>query len=220
MARRKGEPREAAPEVVVPITRAANRGGRPSGLGYDPETGESHSTGEHDLFTFTGGEKGYRPDRFYTKSTDQRGHGEKIQVRVPQGIDSQVHAAVRDIPEYRSLQDFVRDALVHRLEWVQKQYQLGEEAERILALERFEADNKAYRDDMERMDQASTELEESLVIAVERKDWSTFTQVLGQGDELMEWLRDPYRTKCAEVLQTYRLRHRDDVRRWSQEIMG
>src|SRR5690606_13479962 len=67
------------------------RGGRPSGLGYDPAKGEEvrsetyldaatrESTSETDVFTLVN-ERGYRPERFYTRSINADGHGEKLNV--------------------------------------------------------------------------------------------------------------------------------------------
>jgi len=62
----------------------------------------------------------YSRTRFYTKASDNKGHREEIRVKVPPHIYDAIGRIVRSdgkgpIPEYRTMSDFVRDAIVHRL---------------------------------------------------------------------------------------------------------
>lgn len=57
----------------------------------------------------------YDPDEFYVTSIDKRGHGEKFYIKVPQHIPGEISAIVARLGCYRTNQDFVRDAIVHRL---------------------------------------------------------------------------------------------------------
>lgn len=60
---------------------------------------------------------GYSREKFYTVSTNKKGFTSSIRVNVPPDVLSSIGALVasKDIPDYRTLQDFLRDALVHRL---------------------------------------------------------------------------------------------------------
>lgn len=68
-----------------------------------------------DPFTLSGG---YSPTQFYTGSGG-REHS-SITISLPETIMSQIRAIVqqRTIPAYRTYQDFVRDAVHHRLQYI------------------------------------------------------------------------------------------------------
>lgn len=58
----------------------------------------------------------YDPSHFYVRSTDGRGHGEKMSLTVPPDLLGRVQALIesRKFP-YRTTHDLMRDALLHRL---------------------------------------------------------------------------------------------------------
>ena len=58
----------------------------------------------------------YSPKRFYTASDDKQGHSAQIRLYIPKGLAGQIARIINshEIPEYRSIQDFYRDALTHR----------------------------------------------------------------------------------------------------------
>lgn len=62
----------------------------------------------------------YSPKKFYTKSSDSKGHSDTIWLKVPVSLSSALAAIVqsRAIPEYRTSQDICRDAIVHRLHYL------------------------------------------------------------------------------------------------------
>jgi hypothetical protein len=64
----------------------------------------------------------YDPDRIYSQSVDAKGHSALLHVRVKPWIASKISEliAARKL-DYKTPQDFVRDALVHRLHyWLQE----------------------------------------------------------------------------------------------------
>ncbi len=62
----------------------------------------------------------YSPDKFYIKATDDHGHSELVHLKVPPGVLSAIAQIVqsRAIPEYRTSQDLIRDAIIHRLHYL------------------------------------------------------------------------------------------------------
>lgn len=61
----------------------------------------------------------YEPANFYIGSVDKRGHGTAM--RVPDNVHPQIVAVVNsDATPYRSVQDFFRDAGVHRMHWLRE----------------------------------------------------------------------------------------------------
>lgn len=65
---------------------------------------------------------GYSPEKFYTRSTDARGHTETMWLRLPPSLARVIAEVVqsRKIPQYRTAQDLVRDAIVHRLHYLKE----------------------------------------------------------------------------------------------------
>lgn len=64
----------------------------------------------------------YSPDRFYTRATDGKGHAELLHLKLPPELASALAQIVqsRAIPEYRTVQDLIRDAIVHRLHYLRE----------------------------------------------------------------------------------------------------
>lgn len=62
----------------------------------------------------------YSQNKFYTKATDGRGHSENVQVKLSPNIIGALSSIVQSkgIPEYRTIQDIIRDAVVHRLHYL------------------------------------------------------------------------------------------------------
>ena len=63
----------------------------------------------------------YSPDEFYTHATDKKGHCVSIRTAVPPTAASAVDAYVASplFPSYKTSQDVMRDALFHRLQWLE-----------------------------------------------------------------------------------------------------
>lgn len=68
----------------------------------------------------------YDIDTIYTRSTDGKGHSVNIQAPLSTNVHGQVAAIVGlEDTKYRSVQDFVRDAVAHRLRYWQEVMQSG-----------------------------------------------------------------------------------------------
>lgn len=64
---------------------------------------------------------GYSKSMFYTQASDKKGHSAKITVKFPVNVAGELASAVQSgkIPDYKTAQDFVRDAVIHRLHDIQ-----------------------------------------------------------------------------------------------------
>jgi hypothetical protein len=86
----------------------------------------------------------YSPKRFYTASDDKQGHSAQIRLYIPKGLAGQIARIVNsnEIPEYRSVQDFYRDALTHRAyqvgDWLDDDELVGEVHMLILMSEEYQ----------------------------------------------------------------------------------
>ena len=64
---------------------------------------------------------GYNPNGFYTQASDGKGHSGKLTVKIPVNVAGEIANVYQSgkIPEIRNAQDFVRDAIIHRLHQLQ-----------------------------------------------------------------------------------------------------
>lgn len=61
-------------------------------------------------------DKGYDPHHFYTHSQDKKGHSFHLRVNFPKPLAGAIGALIQTgiIPQYRTIEDFARDAIYHR----------------------------------------------------------------------------------------------------------
>lgn len=218
---------EAATVSDIDRQRSKRQRGRPSGLGYDPEAGEEYAKPtlerqvgdldpESDVFAQIG-TRGYSEDRFYTSSSDVRGHSKMLRVWIPQGIDAQVYGAINEIPQYRTVQDFMRDAIVHRLEYLQKRYSLTDQGRRLMELERWKADSERRGAEIQTMTSAVSDVGERLAEAWAAEDYQLFMQEMDEASDQVDWLRDPYKTRMVELLKEWRRKAKAEIERMERE---
>lgn len=69
---------------------------------------------------------GYDETRFYMRSTDGKGHSENIQAKLSPAMVNELQALIHrgELP-YRTVQDFIRDACVHRAKYLNDQLGKG-----------------------------------------------------------------------------------------------
>lgn len=81
----------------------------------------------------TSDDEWYDPRQFYTASDDRKGHDRQVRFNIPKNIAALVGRVVGSgaIPEYRSPQDFYRDAFVHRATQVARWIDDGELAREV-----------------------------------------------------------------------------------------
>lgn len=147
----------------------------------------------------------YSPDDFYVRSVNKHDHAETIRLRMPNDVLGQVSQIVQGKvfgEHYRTTSDFLRDAVVHRL-WYLQQMIDNDELGRFLHLEMSVA----------RAERAKREVE----LALSTVDiWDrTLEAIAREGDcELLEiqldavrvvvdgW-RDPWRARLQVVVEKY-----------------
>lgn len=77
-------------------------------------TGQANNQGPTSLaYQLTSG-KAYDPDAVYCDASDGRGHYEQINVKLSPRLEHVIDIIVAEHPNYRSRQDFIRDAMFHR----------------------------------------------------------------------------------------------------------
>ena len=63
----------------------------------------------------------YSPDKFYTRGSDGQGNSSVSHVRMAPEVVGEIQSIIerRVIPEYRTAADLIRDAVVHRLKYLE-----------------------------------------------------------------------------------------------------
>lgn len=95
--------------------------------------------------------EGYSPERFYTEAADRQGHRAWLRVPVPTHVAGRIAELIasREIPAYRTPQDLIRDALVHRLYYLTKVWPEAKQTNRLFQLVLAEAEREARRREYE-----------------------------------------------------------------------
>ena len=167
---------------------------------------QQYKRGAVDPFTLDEDE-GYSIDSYYCRSTDGHGHSENIQTKFPPEVAGILSSLVQSgrVPEYSSVQNVVRDAVIHRLIKVTREIGDGE-LERKITIEMQLAKLAAHRREIENNEQLVKELEELLEEAASKQDWRALERIIVDGEATVDLLRTPYQEKANRQLSIYRSR--------------
>lgn len=152
--------------------------------GHQPDRGaQSKPAGNAGLWDLAGATK-YSPDRFYCRSTDGQGHYERMRVKVPPSVEAMIMSVVAEYTEYDTPEALIRDAIVHRLVWLNEH---GASTDpKLLQLEL----QMAEMERVEKLDKMQHGYVESLNTGIDtlvkQKDWEGLVQLLTNADETIE----------------------------------
>lgn len=152
---------------------------------------------------------GYALERFYTRSTDGNGHSDLIHIKISPLLHGQVIAVVEDrgLTAYRTQADVVRDALIHRLKYINDNHDSLlnwaelEQEQRQAMLDQAKRQRDAWKRYLNDLDAQLTEMIEDGEL--DEAEW------LMDQNEWSDVMTPPYLAKLAKVLQ----KHRDDIKR-------
>ena len=146
----------------------------------------------------------YDAGRVYRRSTDDNGNKTSLTVTVPATLAARIAVVVasRQIPAYRTGADFLRDAVYHRLHWIEQMIADGGVSNEI-RLEIGLAEIDAVRSEMETMAQTLETYRALLRGAVKQGDRDALTTALDHLDETLPTLREPYRSGLRRVRADY-----------------
>ena len=138
-------------------------------------------------------------ERFVTPSTDSRGHSDNFRVHMPQGwlaIISQVVES-KEIPAYKSAADLVRDAVWHRLEYLEKRVVLDAATTERMYLE---ATHNAMTEWRERVERNDAMVEEArLTLSPRNADKPGYAELVARVTETACGSGHPWRGQVLEV---------------------
>lgn len=158
---------------------------------------------------------GYREDNFYTKSTDNRGHSGSIRVPVPTTLAAEIEALVasRMIPDYRTPQDVLRDAMVHRLHWLSEALKNGR-LKRVVSVHARLAERQRQIQEMQELQELLNQTEDACSKAVAQRDWRLLAEILNDSEDELDLLHEPYFTRMKDLIDRFT---RDLPKEWGRD---
>lgn len=149
--------------------------------------------------TTTNGPK-YDRKKVYRRSTDGHGHGEKLQVKMLETQIGMMQQWVNDRrTEYRSVADFVRDAVYHRLHDMTEQFPDETELSHHLKLELLMAEMETQELNGRRRDDVLKVAAGRMQREIEDGRWEQVQYIIDQLTDLrLDWPEAP--SKRAEQI--------------------
>lgn len=147
----------------------------------------------------------YDQRRFYTRSVDERGHKEVFHVPFPPQIYGRIAELVssKEIKEYRSPQDLIRDAVVHRLHVIGEMTRNGDLI-RAVAVEQMLSDQYQMMMEMEELEKSISNTEALLGKAAQLGDMGMLEVMIERAEKVVDEVREPYKGKLVGIIKDYR----------------
>jgi HPt (histidine-containing phosphotransfer) domain-containing protein len=163
---------------------------------FQDEAGQSWDTLEAD--------EHYDPHRFYTRTSDAKGHSKMIRLNVPNPIMGEVAALVQSaqIPAYRSIEDVARDALYHRLKQVAISLDNGE-LEAVVDLAMLVSDELDVKYQREQAQHLIAMVQDNATQIVAEGPPARARKYLADRRELADSLPEPYRERYLKVVDDF-----------------
>lgn len=145
--------------------------------------------------------RSYAATKFYCTSTNANDHSDFIKVRVPQGYAGMLRAAGEKFPQYRGdVGAVVRDAIVHRLHYLNEEYLHDPAFEAELEIERVNLQVVALGQRMETLRRNVEKLTQVIYGARDTGDRDTLLQAIELAETQAQLLPEPYRGQVEELI--------------------
>lgn len=157
----------------------------------------------------------YQPTSFYTQARNSAGLTERFtQGLSPALFDIAGRVAGDASLPYGSIQALVRDALVHRLHWLEQNATDPELVNALAAwrqLEEVDHQMQAYARMTENIERLTETLNETCSAAVKGGDWYALWWLLDEAEQIWENVREPFATTALTLIAGYRSEIPEDV---------
>ena len=145
----------------------------------------------------------YDVDEIWKGSSDKQGHSAHIRVPVPKHWSGQIQSIIHnDKFDYKSPQEFARDAIYHRLRWASEKLK-DEKFQARLGVDKLQAHVEHYVVEAEGYREFTARLDEAAALAQSAGDSKEFAALIDlMRDEADVTLREPFRTEAVERLES------------------
>jgi len=152
---------------------------------------------------------GYSEENFYTHAKDKQGHSVQINTKFPDYIVAAISELVqsKEIPEYATAQDFVRDSVHHRLHWCAKNR--SRRISRLLPVMISIQESENQIKEVESLNDMVEKIRESCEKLYNFQDYEKLRGYIDRQKDNIEGIRDPYWGKAAKILEEYEKRLRE-----------
>lgn len=152
----------------------------------------------------------YDEAEFYTRSKDKQGHGVIYHVRIPDDLAGVLNYIVQSgkIPEYRTVQDIFRDAIVHRIHWISENEKRLREIDALKTIQvriALENNTTRYLQELQAYTELVDKVRDCCEAALRVNDYKYLEKYLNEQKDLVEVenIRDPFRAKIMNIIQEY-----------------
>lgn len=161
-------------------------------------------SGEFDPWDTERGQS-YDLDTFYTRSTNKHDHSAECKFRFPPHLQAAVVEIVasKQFPQLRSLQDFWRDAAVHRLHYLNDIIQDGR-LDKQLSLEMRACRVAEKQKEVEELKDVVDRHTNNLELALSMRDREAISDSLAMLEDDLPNIRNPYRAMLRELARKFR----------------
>ena len=146
----------------------------------------------------------YSVYKFYVNATDSHHHSTKISFVVPPHIVAQIGQIVQSgkIPAYKTLEDFIRDSINHRLKFLLDHHLnlLSESEREALARELLIAQMERDQEISSSQQEMIEKFKQSMRDAIERGDYTTLKKHLLSGRDVLNNCGEPFHSRLRSVL--------------------
>jgi len=171
---------------------------------------------EFDAFDFE--DSSYSLDDFYTRSVDSRGHKELTRLVLPPNVLSALTVIVQSgkVPAYRTVQDIIRDAIMHRLWWLEKYVLKGDygiidyKSLAVMKLQRFIDESLK---EGQRMEAICSNAEKTLEYHRSMGDIEELLRALSEMRDQLDNLREPYKSRLRGIIERFEYLEKDREKR-------
>lgn len=157
--------------------------------------------GDFNPWKLTSSNPSYDPHEFYVRSTNKHDHSETVSLRIPGDVLAEWSGIVASerYPMYHTKSDFLRDAVVHRLNWIADEYQ-DEDLLRWVKQEQMLARIEALDRETALLTSIVKGWKVRVQAAKDAKDAWAVQQARKMIQEDIDEVREPYRGQLVELL--------------------
>lgn len=144
----------------------------------------------------------YALDKFYTRSTDAKGHTRQLRMSIPPEVMAQIAELIQShrVPDYKTIEAFARDAIIHRLHW------LGEnldDSKLKAAVQEQAAWAAAHTLEMNLEANVAhvDSLRDRIKKAIQHKDWYALHTWIQSEIMMLHTYREPYLSQVQEAIR-------------------
>ena len=153
----------------------------------------------------------YSRDQFHTRSTDGHGHQRHLRVNLPPNLFARMNQLIGEFSAYRTPQDVARDAIYHRLKYLNDHVVRDPQFDHVLAIEARKNELSRLQDELQATRELVDAARETVAVAAKNEDWIALSTAIEMAELEIDGLREPYATQLQEVVRDARKKYANKI---------